>query len=276
MHRSKTLVVASALVISGLGCGSASDPSQGDGASSTSSAEDPLRRHHRWNGGSDAGTTPTSVVDSGTAPPPAVDSGTTPPSGGSVTAADLLALTTSCTVASKSRYATDSGGASTVDICSLPGAFFWKADMDVDCDGKRTAACSESTDPWFQPQTSFTDSTGAYLDASTLPYVVIPLPSTRFSYTSANIRPGAVVAVIYGGKVVYGVFGDEGPSDIIGEASYAMAASLGIDSNPKTGGIDSGVTYIVFTGAAAVPTRIEDHAEATALGQSLAAKLVGK
>lgn len=214
------------------------------------------------------------AVDSAPPPPPAVDAST--PSTYVPTAADLLALTASCKVASTAKYSTDSGSTPTVDICSLPGAYFWKADMDIDCDGKTTTVCNSSTDPAFQPQTSFTDSKGGWLDASTLPYVVIPLPSSRFSYTSAGIQPGAVVAVIYGSKVVYGVFGDEGPSDIIGESSVAMANALGIPSNPASGGVDSGVTYIVFTGASAVPAKLEDHAAATTLGESLAAKLLGK
>jgi hypothetical protein len=226
----------------------------------------------------DSGTsskdTGTSAADTGAPEVSVADVGgssTAPP-----TAAELLAVTTSCSVASNGKYATDSGSASTIDICALPGAYFWKADMDIDCDGLKTAVCSSSTDPAYQNQTSATTSTGGWLDASTLPYVVIPLPSSRFDYTKSNIQLGQLVAVIYNGKVAYGVFGDEGPSDIIGESSYAMAQSLGIDPNPATGGVDSGVTYIVFTGPGAVVSPIEDHAKAVALGQSLANKLLGK
>jgi hypothetical protein len=50
-----------------------------------------------------------------------------------------------------------------------------------------------------------------------------------------------VAAIIYNNKVVYAVFADERPNNIIGEASYATARALGIDSNPETGGVDSGV-----------------------------------
>ena len=52
-----------------------------------------------------------------------------------------------------------------------------------------------------------------------------------------------------------------------------MAASLGIDPDPATGGADTGVTYIVFTGAGAVVSPIEDHAAAVSLGEVLAAQL---
>jgi glycosyl hydrolase group 75 (putative chitosanase) len=68
--------------------------------------------------------------------------------------------------------------------------------------------------------------------------------------------------------------GGEGPKAIIGEASYAMAKNLGIDPDPSTGGTDSGVTYIAFTGAGAVVPKIEDHPAAVTLGQQLASTLV--
>ena len=70
------------------------------------------------------------------------------------------------------------------------------------------------------------------------------------AYNTAGIKPGAVVIAIYNGKASYGVFGDEGPS-----------------------GVDNGVTYIVFTGAGAVATPIEDHHAAVILGQQLATTL---
>ena len=188
--------------------------------------------------------------------------------------AQLEMLTAHCMVASSAQYATDSGAAPSVDICRLNGAFFWKSDMDIDCDGQTTNVCNASTDPAYQNQTSFTQSNGQPLDASMLPYIVVPLPSTRFDYAAQGIAGGAVAIVLYNGRLSFGVFGDEGPSDIIGEASYAMAQSLGIDPNPATGGVDSGVTFIVFTGAAAVAMPIENHQAAVTLGQQLAAQLL--
>jgi hypothetical protein len=189
-------------------------------------------------------------------------------------APSLLALTTSCTVASNSKYAPTSGAPATIDICALNGAYFWKADMDIDCDGQMTSVCNVGADPYYQDQTSFNQSDGHPLIASVLPYVVLPIASSRFSFSTANIKPGAVVAVMYEGKLTFGVFGDEGPSSIIGEASYAMAQSLGIDPNPSTGGVGSGVTYIAFVGSSAVVSPIEDHAAATTLGESLSATLL--
>jgi hypothetical protein len=80
---------------------------------------------------------------------------------------------------------------------------------------------------------------------------------------------------MYNGKVAYGVFGDEGPDNIIGEASYAMVKALGANPSPRTGGVDEErVTYIVFKGKDAVPKDLGNPQEAQRLGQEKAAKLL--
>jgi len=188
------------------------------------------------------------------------------------TAAQLLAKVTNCTVVSHGKYATDDETSSTVDICKQGSAFFWKADMDIDCDGIRTSNCNESTDPWYQDQTSFETSQGQSFQADSTHYFVIPLPSSRFSYSSNGITPGSVAAIIYNNKVVYAVFADEGPNNIIGEASYATAQALGIDSNPESGGVESGVTYIVFPGQ--VPSPVESNSVIDSKGAAAATAFV--
>jgi hypothetical protein len=188
------------------------------------------------------------------------------------TAAELLAITAECGTTIGGPYATDTEGTPSVSICAAHDVVFWTADFDVDCDGKRSDVCNETTDDAYQPQTSTTDANDEPLDASQLPYVVVPLPSARFDSTEHGIELGTVVAVLYDDRVVYGVFADEGPEDIIGEASYAMAVALGIDPDPNTGGVDGPVRYIAFPGVTVDP--IEDHDVATALGEDAAADLV--
>jgi len=161
-----------------------------------------------------------------------------------------------------------------VSVCGLTGASFWTSSMAIDCDGIMTAECNINADPDYQDQTAVTDSQGNALNAAVLPYVVIPTPSATFSYQAANIQPGAVVAVLYQGQLVFGVFGDVGPTGTIGEASYAMAQDLGIDPNPSTGGAPSGVTFIAFSGATAVVSPVESHTAAVTLGTTLAGQLV--
>ncbi len=192
------------------------------------------------------------------------------------TADELRAAIATCTTAVGGTFATDTGGTSNISICGLPTAVFWKADLDVDCDGKMSAQCSLATDPAYQNQTSATDSHGDPLDAATLPYVVVPSKSGKFDYATAGLDLGSVVAVIYGARVAYGVIGDTGPTPIIGEASYAMAVALGIDPDPSTGGTDTGVAYIAFTGSDAQVQVIEDHAEAVTVGVAHAKALLGR
>ncbi|MFH9674189.1 glycoside hydrolase family 75 protein [Streptomyces sp. NPDC017405] len=187
---------------------------------------------------------------------------------GTVSAADLLAKVTSCAQVSNGKYKTDDETSATVPVCGKNGAVFWKADMDIDCDGQRTTNCNEDRDPWYQDDTAFHQSDGKPLKAETLPYVVVPSTSSIWDYSGAGIKGGGVVAVIYNNKVEYAVVGDTGPSKIIGEASYATAKALGIDPDPETGGAESGVTYILFKNSKVSP--IESHSAAVSLGDQLA------
>lgn len=192
-----------------------------------------------------------------------------------VTPDALLAKLTSCTnKVSTAPYARDKNAVENVDVCGLNGAVFFKADMDIVCDGKETPQCNKTTDPWFLPMTATTDSKGEYLDAAALPFIVLPMASARWNYKNSDLLLGSVAAVIYKGKVQYGIVGDIGPAGIIGEASYAMAVELGINPDPKIGGTSQEVTYIVFTGASARVKKKEDHAEAVAIGQQRAAQFL--
>ncbi|KOG42964.1 glycoside hydrolase family 75 protein [Streptomyces resistomycificus] len=201
---------------------------------------------------------------------PTTASGTPRPTSaqeGAVDAAGLLAKVSSCAQISHGKYRTDANTRAEIPVCGLKGAVFWKADMDIDCDGRRTAKCNERTDPWFHPDTAFHQSDGRPLRSDTLPYVVVPGASALWKPAASGIRGGGVVAVIHDGKVRYAVVGDTGPSQIIGEASYAAAKSLGIDPDPARGGTAAEVTYILFKDSRVSP--IESHRQAVALGKRL-------
>jgi hypothetical protein len=192
------------------------------------------------------------------------------------TAGDLRAVVASCDMMIGGPFSPDSSDPSVIPICGLPGAVFWKADLDVDCDGLMSAECNPMTDPWYMDATAATDSMGLPLDAAHLPYVVIPGKSTRFDYKAAGLAMGSVFAVVYKDTVSYGVAGDIGPTALIGEASYAMAKSLGINPDPHYGGTDDEVIYIAFTGSDAIAKPIEDHDRAVSIGLEYATALVGK
>lgn len=191
---------------------------------------------------------------------------------GSVPAADLLAKMRSCRQVSHGSYRTDQDKPPSVPVCGAKGAVYFTADMDIDCDGRPTARCSKTTDPWFQDDTAFHQSDGRPLRADRLPYVVVPGASDLWDYRAAGVKGGGVAAIVRGDQVEYAVVGDLGPKNIIGEASYAAATALGIDPDPVRGGTDSPVTYILFTNSQVTP--IESHRAAVALGERLAREFV--
>ncbi|WP_116046863.1 peptidoglycan-binding protein [Amycolatopsis palatopharyngis] len=174
---------------------------------------------------------------------------------------------------SNGKYGERSGRSRTVPVCATGNAVHWRSGMTIDCDGQRTTNCNKSTDPYFQPATSFPQSDGKPLIADKLPFVVVPQASSTWNHDRSGVPGGTVVAVVYKGKVVYAVVGDRGPKDAIGEGSYALAKALGINPNPRTGGISGKVVdYIAFPGVTAKP--IENHADAVSKGQRAAADLV--
>ncbi|WP_307824951.1 glycoside hydrolase family 75 protein [Streptomyces sp. M2CJ-2] len=189
-----------------------------------------------------------------------------------VSAADLLAEVRDCTPVSHGNHRSDQGARATISVCGTRDAVFWKADMDIDCDGQPGVRCNNRTDPHFSATTAFTQFDGRPLKSETLPFVVVPAPSELWDHRAHGVRGGSVVAVVYRDRVQYAVVGDTGPAGVIGEASYATAEALDIDPDPRGGGTSSGVTYIVFRDSRVTP--VEDRRAAVTTGERLARQFV--
>lgn len=189
-----------------------------------------------------------------------------------VRAGDLLEAVRGCVQVSRGRYRSDQGTPADIPVCGARGAVFWKADMDTDCDGRPGPVCNRRTDPSFTPATAYQQSDGRHVSAETLPYIVVPGPSAIWDHRRYGIGGGSVAAVIHRGRVRYAVVGDTGPREIIGEASYATVRALGIRHDPRTGGADSGVTYIVFRNARVA--RLEDRRATRVRGEELARRFL--
>jgi hypothetical protein len=194
--------------------------------------------------------------------------------------AKLLAIAdqSKCTgsnIVSKHSYSQEGGGNGNANICKATGAVYYQSGMNIDCDGLADTCTPQhcpSDDPTNQAQTSFTDAKGNYLSAGLTPYVVIP---EDFTYSGLDTNNGGnVIAVIYDNQLEFAVFGDTGPSTIIGEASYATANNLGIPPDPDTGGTSGPVTYIVFTGTGTAPQDLSNPLETWQLGMTLAQQLI--
>ncbi|MEU8651465.1 glycoside hydrolase family 75 protein [Streptomyces sp. NPDC048737] len=193
---------------------------------------------------------------------------------GSVSASALPARVSACAPVSRGHYRTDAGAPATVPVCGTDGAVFWTADMDIDCDGRPGPRCNGGTDPLFSPATAFQQSDGRHLSAESLPFIVVPGVSALWNHRDHGVRGGSVAAVVHDDRVLYAVVGDAGPPEVIGEASYAAAEALGVDPDPRVGGVASGVTYIVFEDSRATP--IESPAAAAEAGERLARTFVAR
>lgn len=81
-----------------------------------------------------------------------------------------------------------------------------------------------------------------YVDSRTVPYVSV----AKDILGRCGIKMGDVAMVMYGNKAVGAVCADVGPAHKYGEGSIALAEALGIPSNAKRGGVDHGVTWLIF------------------------------
>jgi Fungal chitosanase of glycosyl hydrolase group 75 len=166
-------------------------------------------------------------------------------------------------------------------------AFFFESSLSVDADGAPNAyhpdnnglddlanagapgswsglAADKNGDPFIQgpddpfpgyyvSATDLSDRTKAandptrYVDASQIPYIV--LPEGIETRTSAHLGDFAVVFNLQNGKSSTAIYADTGPPDRIGEGSVALAESLGLWSDARSGGTTRGILYLVFPGS---------------------------
>lgn len=81
---------------------------------------------------------------------------------------------------------------------------------------------------------AYPDSPSAYVDAETVPYIVVP-PAIISGVAGAVL--GCRARVTYKGKSVDALVADVGPRTKVGELSIAAARAVGIPSSPRNGGI---------------------------------------
>lgn len=117
------------------------------------------------------------------------------------------------------------------------------AKMAIDADG---AGGWSARDPVGQDKTSLRYPGGESLNPGVIPFIVVPLD---FGRSHPDVKLGDYAAVTYGGKTVYAIVGDKGPTGVVGEGSMALAKALGIDPSPTHGGAASGVTYLILPGS---------------------------
>jgi hypothetical protein len=141
------------------------------------------------------------------------------------------------------------------------GVYAYTSSLAVDDDGS-----DPDPDPDHQDQTTFQDSAGKQLAAHHVPFYVLgddcwdrKTPCPHFFYKEHNIKGRQFALMFYKSKVIGAIFGDtQGTDDTptsdndsreLGEASVKAASLLGIPDSGTTGGVDNGVTVVIFSGS---------------------------
>ncbi len=141
------------------------------------------------------------------------------------------------------------------------GVYAYTSSLAIDDDGS-----DPDPDPDHQGETTFQDSNGKQLAAHHVPFYVLgddcwdrKSPCPHFFYKDHNIKGRQFALMFYNGKVIGSIFGDtqtannqttsDNDSRELGEASVKAAQLLGIPSSGTTGGVDNGVTVVIFSGS---------------------------
>jgi len=162
-----------------------------------------------------------------------------------------------------------------------PGVYSYTSSMAIDDDGS-----DPDPDPDHQGDTTFQDSAGKQLAAHHVPFYVLgddcwdrKTPCPHFFYKEHGMSGRQFALMCYKGQVIGSIFGNtqtannqttsDNDSRELGEASVKAASLLGIPSSGTTGGVDNGVTVVMFSGPSWVVngTNAQLNANAQALVQ---------
>jgi len=133
-------------------------------------------------------------------------------------------------------------------ICAEP----WARDiviLDADNQPKVFAGGVIASMTWYRHPGKAMDDPTAYVDAETVPYMVVPPLVVQ---RTAGIVRGCKARVTWRGRSVDCVVADRGPVNRIGEVSIAAARALGLNPSPRNGGTEAvEVQYELWPGIAA-------------------------
>src|SRR5437763_6028867 len=141
------------------------------------------------------------------------------------------------------------------------GVYAHTSSRAIDADGS-----DPDPDPDHQGQTTWQDSNGKALGAHHVPFYVLgddcwdrESPCPHFFFEEHNIKGRQFALMFFKGKCIGSIFGDtqtgndqttsDNDSRELGEASVKAAQLLGIPSSGTDGGVDNGVTVVIFSGS---------------------------
>jgi hypothetical protein len=133
-------------------------------------------------------------------------------------------------------------------VCAKP----WARDiviLDTDNQPKVFPGGIIASLTWYRHPGKPRNDPAAYVDAETVPYIVVP--SLIIQETAGVVR-GCKARVSWKGTSVDCVVADKGPSGRIGELSIAAAREIDLPSSPRNGGTETPeVFYELWPGIAA-------------------------
>lgn len=102
---------------------------------------------------------------------------------------------------------------------------------------------------WYRIPGKPADDPSAYVDAESVPYIVVPPLVVQ---RTAGVVRGCKARVTYRGRSVEAVVADRGPANRVGEISISAARAIGINPSPRNGGVSQAeVAYELWPGIAA-------------------------
>jgi len=114
--------------------------------------------------------------------------------------------------------------------------------VDAPAFSKFTEGFYVSTTALVADKTRLGNDPRRYTNSETVPYIVVP----GAFVVSGLLGKKCVVTNTANGMSCDAIVADIGPRDSIGEGSIALAKSLGINPDCRTGGVDSGIQYTVL------------------------------
>lgn len=160
-------------------------------------------------------------------------------------------------------------GLDTIDHAGYPGNWWALATDTGNPNGRPVIQGKQDPAPgYYVSMTSLYDSSIAnehnprrFVDAAAVPYVVLPPEG----FKHARLGDFATVVNLKNGRVAGAIVADESAPELpMGEGSIALAKMLEIDADPRTGGIEHGVAYVIYPGSGNGKPRTADEIARTA------------
>lgn len=164
----------------------------------------------------------------------------------------------------RAYHPNNSLGLDSIEHAGHPGDWWALATDTGEPNGRPVIQTRKDPAPgYYVSMTSLFDSSIAnehnprrFVDAASIPYVVLPPKGLQH----AKLGDFATVINLRDGKSSGAIVADEsGPELPMGEGSIYLAKTLGINSSPRTGGVQSDIAYVIYPNSGSSRPRTRDE-----------------